>query len=127
MDEKIILVDFDGVIHSYESGWQGIDKILDPPVEGALEWLEEVASSEGFEVVVYSARSRDPQGRHAMRQWISSWQQAKGLPERNYSMPEKKPAAFLTLDDRCIQFKGPGTYPSIEELGNFQPWNKRNV
>ena len=35
----ILCVDFDGVIHSYTSGWEGIDMIPDPPVEGAIKWL----------------------------------------------------------------------------------------
>ena len=36
----IICVDFDGVIHSYKSGWRGVAVIPDPPVPGAIEWLE---------------------------------------------------------------------------------------
>ena len=41
MNNPIICVDFDGVIHSYTSGWKGIDVIPDDPVPGAIEWLEE--------------------------------------------------------------------------------------
>ena len=29
-----IILDFDGVIHSYTSGWQGADVIGDPPWRG---------------------------------------------------------------------------------------------
>ena len=31
---KTVVFDFDGVVHSYTSGWQGEDTIPDPPVPG---------------------------------------------------------------------------------------------
>ena len=36
---KTILLDFDGVIHSYTSGWKGAGVIPDPPVPGAIDFL----------------------------------------------------------------------------------------
>ena len=41
----------------------------------------------------------------------------------NVTFPSKKPAAFLTLDDRCICFNG--AFPTMEEMLEFKPWNKK--
>ena len=124
MNKPTILVDFDGVIHSYTSGWKG-GEIPDEPVEGALEWLQGLVDTDKFTVCIYSSRSKEEDGRLSMASWIKHWQGIKELPLTEYWMPDAKPAAFLTLDDRCIQFQGPGTFPQIEEILTFKPWNHR--
>ena len=56
----IICCDFDGVLNSYASGWQGPTVISDPPVPGAMRWLIEMTSRKNydrFEIAVYSSRS----------------------------------------------------------------------
>ena len=125
MNKPTILVDFDGVIHSYTSGWKGVDQIPDEPVEGALEWLQQLVDTDKFTVCIYSSRSKEEAGLAAMSAWIEHWQGIKELPLTEYWMPITKPAAFLTLDDRAITFQGPGTFPQPEEILAFKPWNKR--
>ena len=127
----IICVDFDGVIHSYTSGWQGVDVVADPPVDGAIEWLIDMLPdcvngdywiADGLPIAqIYSSRSKDPAGIKAMKAWLLKW----GLP-RHYidndqlKFPTEKPAAFLTLDDRAICFNG--EFPSVKDITNFKPW-----
>ena len=65
---KLICLDFDGVLHSYSSGWKGVRNIPDPPVHGALEWLCEALSR--FDVAILSSRSHQWGGRRAMKGWL---------------------------------------------------------
>lgn len=127
MKLPILCLDFDGVIHSYKSGWQGAAIIPDPPVAGAIEFLD--AAVRRFSVVIYSSRSGEPGGIDAMRGWLSMFVHA-AMPrcdaEHLLSLiewPTSKPSAMVTLDDRAVQFTG--IWPSIDELAAFQPWNKR--
>lgn len=135
MSNPIICVDFDGVIHSYKSGWQGVSVIPDDPVPGAIEWLMEhlpipdalgghIYTHKGPEVQIYSSRSKSFFGRRAMKKWLIK----HGLPssyitDNILKFPVKKPAAFLTIDDRAICFDG--TFPTASQMMAFKPWNKK--
>ena len=55
MGKPILCVDFDGVIHSYSSGWKGANVVSDPPVDGAISFL--LAAIEQFDVCIYSSRT----------------------------------------------------------------------
>lgn len=136
MSNPIICVDFDGVLHSYTSGWQGVDVISDPPVDGAIEWLlrhlplpDALGMSGpyiGPEVQIYSSRSKEIKGISAMRQWLMK----HGIDEWYFrdnilKFPTQKPAAFLTIDDRAICFNG--RFPTTQEMLDFRPWNKLGV
>ena len=119
MKKPILLLDFDGVIHSYKSGWQGVRNIPDMPVGGALKFIAE--ATEHFRVCIYSARSGPLGGKRAMKKWLVKY----GLDpwyikDRILKFPKKKPSTFLTLDDRAICFTG--VFPTLEEIVNFKPW-----
>lgn len=68
--KKIILFDFDGVIHSYKSGWYGPRVIKDEPVTGAIEFIIALLLNTNYEVCIYSSRSKHFGGRRAMKKWI---------------------------------------------------------
>lgn len=131
--KPILCVDFDGVIHSYTSGWQGPTVISDPPVPGALTWLWR--ATEWFDVQIYSSRSKEPGGPEAMRTWMvkhaadvfdADHPMAYNVGnEYPISFAREKPAAFLTIDDRAVCFEGDWSELDPADLLQFKPWNKR--
>jgi len=120
---KIVCIDFDGVLHSYDSGWKGPANIPDAPTPGAFQWLLSLCDDPEFEPAIYSSRSRYyAEGAvEAMKDWLFE----HGFPKdriKDISFPTEKPAAFLMLDDRAMRFAG--VFPSLEQMRNFKPWNK---
>ncbi len=135
----IVCIDFDGVLHSYTSGWRGIDTVADPPVEGAIEWLVDLIEHEKIMPVIYSSRSKHEVGIQAMTSWLhhhlveyfiaGGGTRHDGAPwatraiANGLKFPTQKPPAHITIDDRGFHFEG--RFPSIEEIFNFKPWYKR--
>jgi len=68
---KTICLDFDGVLHRYDSGWQGVRVIPDPPTDGAIDFLLQLLA-EGWDVAIFSTRSTQWGGRRAMKRWLRS-------------------------------------------------------
>lgn len=137
MAKPILCMDFDGVIHSYTSGWKGADQIPDPPVPGAIAFLSQ--AKDAFDVQIFSSRSNQPGGIEAMQRYMRDaiyahfdcvfatgsphdFDQANALIEA-LSYPTEKPSAMVSIDDRAITFMG--IWPSIRELQEFKPWNKQ--
>lgn len=129
MGKPILCVDFDGVIHSYTSGWKGADVVSDPPVEGAIAFL--LSALHHFDVQIYSSRTSQRGGIKAMRDWLYNqgqnvWYDSPAGPGlESISFPEQKPPAFLTIDDRAIQFEGDFSVLEPAILVHFKPWNKK--
>ena len=119
MFKKTLCLDFDGVIHSYTSGWQGADVISDPPVPGAIDFIRKALGT--FTVAIYSSRSHEAGGIEAMQWWLRKHAEPGLVAEIEF--PQYKPSAFITIDDRALTFDG--TWPDIATLKAFQPWNKR--
>jgi len=125
----LLCLDFDGVLHSYESGWKGADVVSDPPVEGAMKFLWD--ATEKFRVAIYSSRSCQSGGKEAMRWWLEwhfreYWKADRTTCDdklADLEWPDEKPPALVTIDDRAITFTG--EWPSIDFLLAFKPWNRR--
>lgn len=132
-----VAVDFDGVIHRYDTPWIAPHVIPDEPVEGAIEWLHDMAQR--FNVVVYTTRARTWRGRRAVRRWLRYWSHPRYRwrpdPEegslvgarvgiRSVRVTAKKPPALIYLDDRAVRFTGPGSWPSVQDVHRALPWHK---
>jgi hypothetical protein len=127
MKRQTICVDFDGVIHSYTSGWKGAATIPDPPVPGAMEWLTKLTDE--FDVVVCSSRARRLWGWIAIRFWLrkhmthhwgahatTAWDALDQI-----RVTCRKPAASVYIDDRAWRFDG-SHWPTSSELRAHRPW-----
>ena len=122
-----VCVDFDGVLHSYISDWQGPTIIPDPPVEGALDALRKYVAA-GLIVAIHSARSAQADGINSMRSWLDHHDAATRRPDNMpltdvLLFPVHKPAArYITIDDHGVAFDG--TFPDVDEIRSFKVWNE---
>lgn len=115
--KQTVVFDFDGVIHSYTSGWQGPDVIPDPPVPGIKEAIAEIRAA-GYEVVVVSTRTARPRGYFAVGEWLLD----NGIEVDR--LCAEKPPAIVYIDDRAICFDGKPA-ELLGKIQTFQPWNRR--
>lgn len=131
-DKPILCLDFDGVIHSYTSGWRGAGNIPDPPVEGTEKFL--VEATKHFRVHIFSSRSKSIAGRRAMKRYVRqhfdypltfSPDHSSDWLFEELSFPWFKPSALITIDDRALTFTGNWDDFSPSALFSFKPWNKR--
>lgn len=142
--KPILCIDFDGVVHSYTSGWKGADQIPDPITPGFFEWA--AAAAQIFRLTIYSSRSKEGAGIAAMRRWlvkqwvehcamyhIEAFADAESTTHIKLKLgaaevfdiyfAHEKPGAFLTLDDRAWCFDG--TWPDPQKLLVFKTWQEK--
>jgi hypothetical protein len=131
-DEKPILcLDYDGVIHSFTSGWQGVNRTPDPPVPGSIEFIHK--ASDVFKIAVHSSRSRNGLGIAAMRDYLrkhmtlyfkgdfgAAWALLSKI-----DFPHFKPNSFVSIDDRAVRFNGDWSSPEYDPLRlvNLRTWS----
>lgn len=113
MFKKTVVFDFDGVIHSYKSGWKGATVIPDEPVEGIKVVIDDLKKD--YKVVVVSTRCFQDGGIEAINEW---------LIENNIEVDEvaaEKPPAVVYVDDRAICFDG-NTDGLAQQIRSFKNW-----
>lgn len=119
MSKRTVVFDFDGVIHSYRSGWQGAGNIPDPPVPGIREAMSGIMTA-GYKVIIVSSRLAYDEGRVAMTAWLGRHR----IPYDD--LMKEKPPAICYIDDRAICFDG---HPEklLGQIMTFQPWYRKEV
>ena len=120
MHTKPIYVDFDGVIHRYDSKYTHISKINDGPVDGAIEWLNGLIADGRFKVHLFTTRNDKPEGTEAVKVWMAK-HGIQGIDKITFV--EKKPNYFMVIDDRAFGFEG--KFPTFDYIDGFKAWNKR--
>jgi len=95
---KTISIDFDGVIHKYSKGFQGMDNVYDPPMEGAIESIEKLYN-EGYTLKILSSRPKEV---------IYPWLEKYGLSKYIKEVSNHKFPATVYIDDRGLLFQNWG-------------------
>lgn len=130
---RTLNVDFDGVLNSYTSGWDGVRSFPDPPAPGAIEWLTTMVYH--FDVWILSSRFWDVErkrprcdasepSRDEVIVMMEDWLETHGMRYEDIRKLSYagKPPGFITLDDRGVMFAG--EFPSVIEILSFKPWNR---
>lgn len=112
-----VVFDFDGVIHSYKSGWKGASVCIDPPVDGIKDVIDKL-HDDGYLVVVQSSRCATQLGKEAVQKYLDI--------NDIYAddITAEKPAAIAYIDDRAICFTG-NTKNLINRIKKFKPWYEK--
>lgn len=118
MGQKTVVFDFDGVIHSYTSGFTCIADNMDPPVPGIKEAIDDIRKN-GYYVVVVSSRCADPLGKESI--WKYLWKYNITVDD----VRTEKPPAVAYIDDRAICFDGDPT-TLLSKIQNLTPWNRKD-
>ena len=117
---KTVVFDFDGVIHSYTSGWQGESVANDAPINGIAEALKQI-HEHGYKVVVVSSRCATPEGTACVIDYLLKYDMLKYVD----LICKEKPPAIVYIDDRAICFDGhPETL--LSKIEQFKPWYKQD-
>lgn len=117
--KKTVVFDFDGVIHSYSSGWKGAECIPDPPVPGIKKALAQL--HEEYEIAIVSSRCSTQAGVDAINHWLYK----NGLAQYVDKVCKEKPPAIVYIDDRAICFDG-NAASLAEKIRSFKPWTEVN-
>ena len=90
--EKIVSIDFDGVLSQYD-GWKGKD-VVGEPIKGAKNFILSLIES-GYKPVVFTTRNPE---------LISNWLNKFGFPK--IEVTNTKYPSLVYIDDRCVKFDG---------------------
>ena len=125
MNAKTVAIDFDGVLHSYQGGWQGYEVISGEAVPGVIEDIKRLKAA-GYRVVVMTSRALMYEGKKAAAEWM----RARGLTvgcglegdedSDVFDVTYRKVPALVYIDDRGVTFR-PGM-DLVETVEKFTPW-----
>lgn len=101
--QRALCIDFDGVLHSFKSGWQGHAVVADEPEDGAVAACWRLHEA-GWKLYVLSSRS--------VLESVQEWLARYNFPPM--ILTRVKPIAIAYIDDRGIRYEG--DWDSIRKL-----------
>jgi len=114
--EKTLAIDFDGVIHRYSKGFQGLDNAYDPPTEGTLEALDSFIR-DGYRLIIVSSRPVP-----VIKEWLDKYNMAHYFDDVSNT---KHPAKYY-IDDHAVRFPK-GKTGAWKEVLNFIQENEEEI
>ena len=92
--ERTIAIDFDGVIHRYSKGFQGLENAYDPPTLGTREALD-TFKERGYRLIIVSSRTVS-----VIKEWLEKYNFSHYFDEVTNI---KQPARYY-IDDHALRF-----------------------
>lgn len=111
--KRTIAIDFDGVIHQYSRGFQGLDNAYDPPMPGVRQSLGTL-KSRGFRLVIVSSRPVE-----VIEEWLKKFKMFHFFEEITNT---KLPAQYY-IDDHAIRFDKNDEF-AWEKTLSFIAWDR---
>ena len=100
--QRALCIDFDGVLHSYVSGWKGNDIVSDYPMRGAIEACRELVEAGWILYVLSSRTDLKP---------VAEWLVEYDFPPM--ILTRIKPIAVAYIDDRAVRFT---SWPDVRKM-----------
>lgn len=104
-ESKVIAIDFDGVIHSFENGF-GDGTVYGTLIEGASDAIIELSTK--YDIVIYTAKAKPDRplvnGKTGI-ELVSEWLDKHNLLQYIKDITSEKPRAICYIDDKGIRFE----------------------
>ena len=116
MNKKLeVVLDFCGVVNIRRAPYK--DKQITGDTHPELWTTLKNYQDAGYSVTIATARHSLPQ----VELWLKFEARKAGRESLVQNLKfERKPLAYISIDDRATQFTG--TFPSVQFIENFRPW-----
>ena len=118
---KSICIDFDGVIHDYSYGWQGID-VFDKVLPGTREATHQLHNA-GYMIIIHTTRNDTPALRDFLHKNDICFDYINENPYQPKGSEYGKVKADVYLDDRGVCFTGDWN-DALNQIFNFKIWQQ---
>lgn len=109
---RAVAFQFDGAVHSFESGWKGLTAITDAPFDGVIPLIAGLVAND-VTVFLVSTRVSGENGVFAMKTWMATVGFSQAVINRvNYVA--QRPEGISLIDRFAYGF--PGHLPALEEI-----------